>query len=319
MDCRTVCDHLSTYLDHDVPLQMRLILDRHLESCPRCCHELARLHTITAWVHDFPPIEPSPLFLQHVREQVECLPHRSRLPFFRRLAGALPLQVAAALAVVVSATLVLQMPSHVRQGPSQDGAPPALIEPRLSRERSAAPTLDAPTFEPAIDEALPTPVPLVQAPPRWAGFMAQEELVRVGREIPAMLRLTGPPVGGRVGEGAFSPGLTLRAADPVQAVQQLWELVPRTGGELLQSQGMVTPADRTSRGVVELTLSINADRYPTFLEAIRQLSGATVTEERMAIIGRELPLAPSGSLWRVQHSQVAKTPQMTVVITVLRR
>jgi hypothetical protein len=70
---------------------------------------------------------------------------------------------------------------------------------------------------------------------------------------------------------------------------------------------------------VELTLSINADRYPTFLEAIRQLSGTTVTEERMAIIGRELPLAPSGSLWRIEHSRVAKTPQMTLVITVLRR
>src|ERR671923_2271909 len=135
MDCQTVYDHLSTYLDHDVPLQTRLVLDQHIESCPRCCHELTRLHMITAWVRDFPLIEPSPMFLQHVREQVACLPHRSKLPFFRRLAGALPLQVAAALAMVVSATLVLQMPSHVRQGPSQDGAPPALTEPWLSHER----------------------------------------------------------------------------------------------------------------------------------------------------------------------------------------
>jgi len=38
---------------------------------------------------------------------------------------------------------------------------------------------------------------------------------------------------------------------------------------------------------VRLTLSITADRYQTFLEAIRQLSGTTVTEERMASIGRE--------------------------------
>jgi hypothetical protein len=149
--------------------------------------------------------------------------------------------------------------------------------------------------------------------------MTQEELVRVGREIPAMPRLTGTLAGRRVGEVTLFPSLTLRAADPVQAVQQLWELVPRTGGELLHSEGMITPADRTSRGAVGLTLSINADRYPTFLEAIRQLSGTTVTEERMAIIGRELPLAPSGSLWRIEHSQPAKTPQMTLVITVLRR
>jgi hypothetical protein len=82
---------------------------------------------------------------------------------------------------------------------------------------------------------------------------------------------------------------------------------------------MVTPADRTSRGVVRLTLSITADHYQTFLGAIRQLSRTTVTEERMAIIGRELPQASSGSLWRVEHSQVAKTPEMILVITILRR
>ena len=259
------------------------------------------------------------MFLQHVREQVERLPHRSKLSFFRRLAGALPLQVAAALVVVVSAALVWQMTPHVQQGQVQEANPPAHIEPWLSRERSVAPMLDAPSFEPAFEEFLPTPAPLVQAPPRWAGFMAQEEFVRVGRELPAMPRLTGMPAGGRIGEVTFFPSLTLRAVDPVQAAQQIWELVPRTGGELLQSQGMITPADRTSRGVVRLTLSITADHYQTFLEAIRQLSGTTVTEERMAIIGRELPQASSGSLWRIEHSQVAKTPQMTLVITILRR
>jgi len=125
MDCQTVHDHLSIYLDHGVPLRTRLVLDQHLESCPQCCHELARLHTITAWVRDFPLIEPSPMFLQHVREQVERLPHRSKLSFFRRLAGALPLQVAAALLVVVSAALVWQMTPHVQQGQVQEANPPA--------------------------------------------------------------------------------------------------------------------------------------------------------------------------------------------------
>src|SRR5262245_29039000 len=138
MDCQTVHDHLSIYLDHDVPLRMRLVLNPPLESCPQCCHELARLHTITTWVRDFPLIEPSPMFLQHVREQVERLPYRSKLSFFRRLAGALPLQVAAALVVIVSAALVWQMTPHVQQGPVQEDTPPAHIETWLSRERSGA-------------------------------------------------------------------------------------------------------------------------------------------------------------------------------------
>jgi Putative zinc-finger len=319
MDCRTVHDHLSIYLDHDVPLQMRLVLDQHLESCPKCCHELTRLHAITTLVRDFPLIEPPPMFLQHIREQVERMSHRARPSFFRRLTGALPLQVAAAVVVVVGAALVWQMTPHLRQGQVQEVDPPAHIEPWLSREHSVAPMFDAPPFEPMPEESLPTPAPLVQASPRWAGFMAQDEFVRVGHEFPAMLRLTGMAAGGRVGEVAFFPSLTLRASDPVQAAQQIWELVPRTGGELLQSQGMITPANHTSRGVVGLTLSITADRYQPFLEAIRQLSGTTVIEERIAIIGRELPQVSSGSPWRVEHSQVAKTPPMTLVITILRR
>jgi Putative zinc-finger len=319
MDCRTVHDHLSIYLDHDVPPQMRLVLDQHLESCPKCCHELTRLHAITTLVRDFPLIEPSPMFLQHIREQVERIPHRSRLPFFRRLAGALPLQVAAAVIVVVGAALVWQMAPYLWQGQVQEVDPPAHIEPWLSRERSVAPMFDAPPFEPVLEESLPTPAPLVQASPRWAGFMAPEEFVRVGHEFPAMPRLTGMPAVGRVGGVALFPSLTLRASDPVQAAQQIWELVPRTGGELLQSQGMITPANHTSRGVVGLTLSITADRYQSFLEAIRQLSDIMVVEERMAIIGRELAQASSGSLWRVDHPQMAKTPPMTLVITILRR
>jgi hypothetical protein len=321
MDCRTVHEHLSTYLDHHVPLHIRLVLDQHIESCPQCCQELAQLHTVTTWVRDLARIEPSPMFLQHVLDQVERLPHRSMLPLFRRLAGALPLQVAAALVVVVSTALFWQMAPYVWQGHVPKADPPAHIEPWLSRERSVSPTpiLDVPPFDPALEEPFPTPLPLVQAPPRWSGFKTREELVHFGREFSAMPRLA-RMLGERwVGEVRFFPSLTLRAADPVQAAQQIWELVPRTGGELLQSQGMVTPADRNAPGAAELTLSITADRYQTLLEAIRRLSGITVAEERMAIIGRELPLASSGSLWRVEHSPVAHTPQMTLVITILRR
>jgi hypothetical protein len=319
MDCRTVHDHLSSYLDHDVPPQTRLMLNQHLESCPRCGQELAQLHMITAWVRDFPLIEPSPTLLQQVCEQVERLPPRSKLSFIRRLAGALPLQVAAAVVVVVSAALVWQMTPQVQQGQVQEATPPAHLEPWLSRERSGGPMSDGPSFEPVIEEFLPHPAPLVQVPPRWAGFMAQDEIVRVGRDWPAPPRLTGMPAGGRVGEVTLLPSLTLRAVDPVQTAQQIWELVPRIGGELLQSQGMLTPAHRTARGAVRLTLAITADRYQALQEDIRQLAGTAVTEERMAIIGRELPQASSGALWRVDHAQVARTPSMTLTIIILPR
>jgi Putative zinc-finger len=319
MNCQTVRDYLSSYLDQDAPLQTRVVLDQHLGSCSQCYHELAQLRATTAWVRDFPLMEPSPMFLQHVCERVERLPHHTWPPFFRRLVGALPLQAAATLAVVVSAALVWQMTPSMWRGEMAEVEPPARIEPRMSHERSMTPILEAPPFEPTLEESVPTPVPLVQIPLRWPGLELREAFVRVGHDPAVMPVLVGMPAEGRASEVSFSPSLTLRAADPVQAAQQIWELVPRVGGELLQSQGMVTPADRASRGLVRLTLVITADRYQALLDAIRQLPGTAVTEERMAVIGREVPLGSPGSLRRIAHASPVKATLMTLVITILPR
>jgi Putative zinc-finger len=312
MDCRTVHDHLSTYLDHDLPLQMRALCDQHLAACPQCRHELAQLHTVTAWVRGLPRIEPSPVFLQQVCERVERLPHRSQLSWFRRLAGTLPLQAAAALVVVVSAALVWQIMPSLRQ--PQEVKPPAHTAPWMSHERGLTPILDAPSFEATPEEPFPAP-PLVQAPLRRPGLMAREGFVRFSGDGSTMPM----PAEERMGEVAVFPSLTLRADDPMQAAQQIWELVPRTGGALLQSQGMVTPVGRASRGAVKVSLSIAADRYQSLIDAIRQVPGTIVTEERMAMIGRELSPGSTASLWRVEHAQMTKAAPMALVITILPR
>jgi hypothetical protein len=149
--------------------------------------------------------------------------------------------------------------------------------------------------------------------------VAREEFVRYGRELPALPQFTGMPTEGRVGAVALFPSLTLRAADPVQTAQQIWELVPRTGGELLQSQGMITPADRSLRGTVRLTLSIAMDHYQALLDTIRQLPDTILTEERMAVISGEGILGSSSSLRYVEHAPATETPQLTLVITIIRR
>jgi hypothetical protein len=274
---------------------------------------------MAAWVGDFPLIEPSPAFLQHVCARVEHLPHRSWPLFFRRLFAALPLQAAAAVVVVVSAALVWQMTPGLWRGEVAEVEPPARIEPRMSHERGVSPFPELLPFEPMLDESFPTPVPLVQALPRWPAAGSREVFVRVGHELSAMPLLARPPTPGRISEVVFSPSLTLRATDPVQAAQQIWELVPTTGGELLQSQGMVTPADRTSHGIVRLTLAITADRYQALLEAIHQLPGTAVTEERMASVGRDVLQWSPGHLRRVVHAQPAKAALMTLIITILPR
>jgi putative zinc finger protein len=319
MDCRIVRDYLSSYLDQDIPLQMRHRLDQHFESCAPCRQDLTQLHKSTAWLRDFPLIEPSPIFLQHVRQRVERLPSRSSLAFFRRLSGVIPLQAAAALAVVVSAALVWQMIPHSWWAPTEEVAPSSRTEPWSSRAPRVTPVLDVPPFEAPLEESLPMPVPLVQAPPRPPGLVAREDFVRFERELPVFPQFTGRPAAGRVNTVALFPSLTLRAADPLQAAQQIWELVPRTGGELLQSQGMITPADHTLRGAVRLTLAIAADHYQALVDTIRQLPDTTLTEERLAVIGGEGLLGPSSSLRYIEHAPAPAPPQLALVITIIRR
>jgi hypothetical protein len=123
----------------------------------------------------------------------------------------------------------------------------------------------------------------------------------------------------RLSEASFSASVVLRTADPVQAVQQVWDIVPRMGGVLLQSQGMVTSARRASRGSVEVTLSVTAERYQALIEALRQLSGAQVIEEGMPSASREQRPASSGFPWRLDYAQTSMTPQTTLVITVQPR
>jgi hypothetical protein len=127
------------------------------------------------------------------------------------------------------------------------------------------------------------------------------------------------PVEGRVDTVALLPSLTLQAADPLQVAQQIWELVPRTGGELLQSQGMITPADRTLRGTVRLALAIAADHYQALLDTIRQLPDTTLMEERLAVIGGERLLGSSSSLRYIEHAPATAPQQLTLVITIMPR
>ena len=318
MDCRTVHDHLSAYLDRVLPLQIWERLDTHMRRCARCRREFTQLQTVTAWVRNLPRIEPSPTFCQQVCQRLERLPHRSPARLLRRLTGALPLQVAAALVVTVSAALVWHL-APIGQRQVQPPTSPPQVEPWLSRDRTATPTMEAPPLDQIIEESLPTPTPLVQAPAGRPSFLSREGSLRSARDVSTMPRATGVPSTVRVGEITLFPSVIVRAADPVQAAQQVWEIVPRTGAGLLNVQGMMNSEDRPARGPVRVTVSLTADHYQALLEAIRELPGITVAEERIAFIGRELPQEAAASLWRLQHAQPIVAPKLTLEIAILPR
>ncbi|MBI3327329.1 MAG: zf-HC2 domain-containing protein [Nitrospinae bacterium] len=319
MDCQTAHDHLSAYLDHAVPAPTREVLAHHLGVCPQCRRELTQLQTVTAWVRDLPSIEPSPTFLHGVRERIEQMPWRSASRLFRRLSGLLPLQMAAAVMLAVSAVLLFRVTLPV--GPQQTGQleSPTRIPPQTSRDSTLAPPFEIPAFEPMREELAPAPVPLVQAPATRPVFTLREEPLQAMREQPGMSFVVRMQSERRSGEATALPGVILRAGDPIQAAQQVSEIVTRVGGALLESWGTTARVGRVSRGGVHVTLSLAADRYQSLIDALRQLPDATVAEERPTLLGRDQWQGSSPSTLRPEHARGIPIPQSTLVITILPR
>jgi hypothetical protein len=317
MECQTVHEHLSAYLDRDLPQPMRELLEHHFTHCPPCQFTLSQLQTVTAWVREFPPVEPSPLFLQQVTNRVDHLTKRSTPLLFHRLVGAFPVQVAAVIALLVSAAVLWQNASDVWQG--QQAHPPALTEPWLSRDRTKTPAMDVPAFEPFFDESPSAPAPLVQAPLLRPVLSAREEPLPAVRDVSAMPTRVGLLAEGRAGELALFPSFVLRASDPVRVAQQVWEIVPRLGGALLQAQGMVTPAGLAARGPAQVAITVAAHRYQALLDAIQQLPDTSLVEERLGVAGRELSPGSAVAFRPFEYAPAATPSHMTLIITILPR
>jgi hypothetical protein len=149
--------------------------------------------------------------------------------------------------------------------------------------------------------------------------MSREGILRSARDVSTAPMASAVPSDVRVDEITLSPNVILQAADPVQAAQQVWEIVPRTGGGLLHFQGMVNSENRAARREVTVTVSLTADRYQALLEAVRKLPGITVAEERVAFSRRELLQEPAASLRQLERAQPAAAPKLTLVITILPR
>ncbi|KPL04663.1 MAG: hypothetical protein AMK75_00965 [Planctomycetes bacterium SM23_65] len=54
MNCRTICDHLSAYLDGELEAELAREVKAHLDSCERCREELDSLRELTGMLHALP-------------------------------------------------------------------------------------------------------------------------------------------------------------------------------------------------------------------------------------------------------------------------
>jgi anti-sigma factor RsiW len=106
---RAMPDHwserLSAYLDGELAADDRLAVERHVDGCPSCRADLARLGKVKEWAATYDGAPPSPAVWHGVRQEIRRRRGRSVAPFTGgrrlRIGSRLPLALAASLAFVV--------------------------------------------------------------------------------------------------------------------------------------------------------------------------------------------------------------------------
>jgi Putative zinc-finger len=106
-DCDIIQPELSAYMDGELTLHQREMVELHLAVCPQCRESLAELKTMAVGVASLPKLEPAPRFLAEVRGKIARGDNPEALTWydylFRPFWIKVPLEVAAVVAVTVYA------------------------------------------------------------------------------------------------------------------------------------------------------------------------------------------------------------------------
>lgn len=125
MDCESINNQLSAYMDGELSPRQAAKVQRHVANCPRCREDLSELQSVRALLSNATHAQPSPGFwtdtLQHIRSVTERPPARRPGAFW------LPARATAALAVFTVACMVLSQVSRREAPPAPRTIDPAQL------------------------------------------------------------------------------------------------------------------------------------------------------------------------------------------------
>jgi hypothetical protein len=125
MKCRDIQQKLSAYSEGIVPSEERILIEEHLESCPKCSEFLADLRKTIDYVHSIRDVEPPAWLTQKVMAKIkaEAQPKKGIIQkLFYPLHIKLPLEaVVTALIVVITIYIFRTIPPEMKraQAPSE--------------------------------------------------------------------------------------------------------------------------------------------------------------------------------------------------------
>ncbi|MGE5372345.1 MAG: DUF4349 domain-containing protein [Solirubrobacterales bacterium] len=119
MKCYDARELLSPYIDNEIAENDRAVLDQHLASCHRCSAELRELRRMVEGLHQLPPVNVPPDFMNRLHERLQAekvvplkgaqyrdLRTRSRAGWFAASAAAVALTVGIYGSSLIPATTV---------------------------------------------------------------------------------------------------------------------------------------------------------------------------------------------------------------------
>jgi|GEM_PF-2915079 len=150
MNCRQIQKELSAYVDNEVRPELRAAIESHLTGCPDCQRRVTEWQQLAAGVHALPTAQPPPDFLREVRRKIADNTPAGTATWRDRLffpVWKVPLEAAALVAVLATATFLLRTPPPPAAQPTSEAAatdqlaPAPAATPAIAEMRDKAPIL----------------------------------------------------------------------------------------------------------------------------------------------------------------------------------
>jgi len=134
MECNTIQEKLSAYIEGVISSEERMLVDEHLKSCQKCNECLADLRKTVEYVNNLKDLEPPVWLTQKVMARIrpeakfeKCFLQKLFYPLHIKL----PLEAVAAILIAVTALYVfktLQPEVKLAKAPSEDVTPQVLLQ-----------------------------------------------------------------------------------------------------------------------------------------------------------------------------------------------
>ncbi len=118
MRCEEIKNLLSDYLENDIDLKTKKLMDEHLAICANCAKELQVLKEIVSGLKEIPEVEPPPYFLEAIRARMQepsalaKFLRRLFVPFYIKV----PIQALTFIATVIIIMFLVQKGEIARYG-----------------------------------------------------------------------------------------------------------------------------------------------------------------------------------------------------------